>query len=157
MPPLVEDTEQTHWSLVTLGTAQRDVEVILRMNAEQFRLLYPKVRYYKLDRVQTKVDDLYKESIGFPTYAVPIEIPALIMPGPQMNLLKKYGIEEEQEAICVMNARLNDQAGIYPHTGDLMEWAEVRWETLTAVFGDYMTNTQVPLNLILTLKQAARR
>jgi len=155
--PLVEDTEQTQWGILPIGTSQRDTEVILRMNAEQFRILYPRVRYYKLDRVQTKVDQLYKESIGFPEYESPKLIPTLIMPGPQLNLLKRYGIEEEQEAIAVMNARLNAQSQIFPHTGDLLEWAEVRWEILTAVFHDYMTNTQVPLNLILTLKQAARR
>lgn len=157
MPPLVEDTEQTQWGIVPIGTSQRDTEVILRMNAEQFRLLYPRVRYFKMDRVNTKVDPLYNESIGFPKYNDPILIPALIMPGPQMNLLKRYGIEEEQEAICVTNARLNAQANVYPHMGDLIEWAEVRWEILTVVFGDYMTNTQVPLNLVLTLKQAAQR
>lgn len=155
--PLVEDTEQTQLGILPIGTSQRDTEVILRMNAEQFHVLYPKVRYYKLDRVQTKVDNLYNESIGFPKYDDPKLIPTLIMPGPQMNLLKKYGIEEEQEALAVMNARLNAESKIFPHTGDLLEWAEVQWEILTAIFNDYMTNTQVPLNLILTLKQAARR
>ena len=87
--PLVEDTEQTQLGILPIGTSQRDTEVILRMNAEQFHVLYPKVRYYKLDRIQTKVDDLYNESIGFPKYDDPKLIPTLIMPGPQMKLLKK--------------------------------------------------------------------
>jgi hypothetical protein len=49
--PLVEDTPQTNFAVTPIGSSQRDVEVMLRMNAESFRLLYPALLYKQLDRV----------------------------------------------------------------------------------------------------------
>jgi hypothetical protein len=155
--PLVEDTPQTNFAVTPIGSSQRDVEVMLRMNAESFRLLYPALLYKQLDRVETKVDPLYKEAIGDPVHKAPKSVPVLVIPDPPMKLLKKYGLETEQEAIAIMNCRLNDAAGIYPVTGDLIQYYDKWFEILTVKFEGYANNTQVPLNIILTLKNSNLR
>ncbi len=153
----IEDTPQTNFVITPIGTSQRDVEVLLKMNAEQFRLLYPAVNYRKLDRTNTKVDDLYKESVGFPIHKTAILVPTLIIYGDQKKLLKRYGIEEEHEAACVFSNRVNAEVGVEPSTGDLIEYLGIDYEILTVKFTDYITNTQVPLNLIATMKQSSLR
>jgi hypothetical protein len=164
----IEKTPQVGFVKVPFGTSRRDLEVFLRMNAEQFRKLYPEVKYFKLNRIKTKVDDLYQESLGDPIYdgipqwdgvivGRPIMVPGLLIPGPQMKLLKRYGIEIEHEAICVMCNRVNAEIGIEPVTGDRLEFLGTYWEVLKTEFVDLFINSQVPLNLVLSLKNANPR
>ncbi len=155
--PLVEDTPQTNFAVTPIGSSQRDVEAMLRMNAESFKLLYPDLLYRQLDRVETKVDSLYKEAIGNPVHKDPKSVPILVIPDPPQKLLKKYGLEEEVEAIAIMNCRLNDKAGIYPVTGDLIQYHDIWFEILTVKFEGYANNTQVPLNIICTIKNSNLR
>lgn len=153
----IQDTPQTNFVITPIGTSQRDVEVLLKMNAEQFKLLYPAVNYRQLDRENTTVDDLYKESVGFPVHKTPVLVPILIIFGDQRKLLKRYGIEEEHEAACVFSNRINAELSIEPSTGDLVEYLGINYEILTVKFTDYITNTQVPLNLLATMKQSSLR
>lgn len=155
--PLVEDTPQTNFAVTPIGSSQRDVEVMLRMNAESFRLLYPPLLYRAFDREETKMDPLYKETIGNPIHKDPKSVPILVIPEPERKLLKKYGLEEEVEAIAIMNCRLNDLAGIVPVTHDLIQYHERWFEILTVKFEGYVNNTQVPMNIICTMKNSNLR
>ena len=153
----IQDTPQTDFVITPIGTSQRDVEVLLKMNSEQFKLLYPPVNYRQLDRTNTVVDDLYAESVGEPVHKTPVLVPLLIIFGDQRKLLKRYGIEEEHEAACVFSNRINAELNIEPSTGDLIEYLGINYEILTVKFTDYITNTQVPLNLLATMKQSSLR
>lgn len=153
----IQDTPQTNYVITPIGTSQRDVEVLLKMNAEQFRILYPPVNYRQLDRTNTVVDDLYAESVGASVHKDPVLVPILLIFGDQRKLLKRYGIEEEHEAACLFSNRINAELSIEPSTGDLVEYLGINYEILTVKFTDYITNTQVPLNLIATIKQSSLR
>lgn len=155
--PLIEDTPQTGFVVSPIGSSQRDVEAILSMNAESFRFLYPTIRFKQFDGSDTVKDPLYGEVVGAVIYREPIQIPALVIPDPPMKLLKKYGLEVEQEAIAIMNCRLNEKAKVFPVERDRMEYYGIWWEILTVKYQDYFTNTQIPLNQLLTLKQANER
>lgn len=157
MEDFVNETAQTNFAILPIGTSQRDVEALIRMNAEQFGVLYPKIAYRKLDRQETKVDDLYNESIGNPVYSRAVMVPALILHGVQEKLLKRYGIEVEHQAGCLFSNRVNEAADITPQTGDLVEYLGINFEILTVKHTDYVTNTQIPLNLIATMKQVSPR
>lgn len=152
----IETTDQISPGLVPLGTADRDLETVIELNAEQFTLLYPRLKYYSMSRNSTAVDTLYNEAIAknFTDY---VELPIFLVMSPQLKLLKKYGIEEEQEAIAVLNVRLSNANDIDPMTGDLIEFLGIRFEILNVKLTDYFANTQVPLNKVATLRQINAR
>lgn len=164
----VESTPQVGYASLPIGASARDLEFILRVNEEQFRVVCPEVEYFKLNRVETKVDDLYRESIGFPVHdGIPkydgtitgngIKVPVKFQHGEQKKLLKNYGIEEEHVAIAIFCNRINMGLGIEPKTGDLVRYLDVDYEIQTVKHIDYFAHTQVPLNLIATLMQASLR
>jgi hypothetical protein len=159
------DTDQASPTILPIGTTKKAVAFAIRVNEEQYRKIYPEVNFYKLNRVETVVDDLYKEAVGDAVYdglkqtdgttvGAVEKIPALIQQGPQMKLLKRYGIEEEQEAIAVFAASMLHKRGIEVHTGDRIEFLAITWEVIKPEFTDYFANSQVPLNLVCTLKNA---
>ncbi len=149
----VERTPQVSIETIPLGQGERDVEWQLTLNAEQFKRLYPEIKYYPLNRTETYVDPVYTESKTKVFIDRPVLVPVLVVIGPQDKLLKKYGIEEEQEAVAVFCNRVNTERGIDPTTGDRMEYYAILYEVLTVKHTDYISNTQVPLNKVVTLRQ----
>lgn len=164
----VESTPQVGYASLPIGASARDLEFILRVNEEQFRVTCPEVEYFRLDREQTKVDPLYRESIGFPVHdglpqydgsitGTGIKVPVKFQHGEQKKLLKTYGIEEEHIALAIFCNRINKGLGIEPKTGDLVRYLDVDYEIQTVKHVDYFAHTQVALNLLATLIQASLR
>lgn len=164
----VESTPQVGYASLPIGASARDLEFILRVNEEQFRVVCPEVEYFKLNRVETKVDDLYRESIGFPVHdGIPkydgtitgtgIKVPVKFQHGEQKKLLKNYGIEEEHVAIAIFCNRINMSLGIEPKSGDLVRYLGVDYEIQNVKHIDYFGLTETPLNLLATLMQASLR
>jgi hypothetical protein len=149
-----ENTEQSQFGFLPLGHAKQDIEVQLKLNAEAFRLTCPEVRYIRLDRETTVVDSLYKEYVGGPKWAEPVLVPVVFQHNPAKNLLKKIGIEEEQDGIATFCVRICDELGIKPTTGDRIEYLDVPFEILSVKYIDYLQGSQVPLNLVATLKNS---
>lgn len=153
--PPIETTPQVNPDALPFGSAARDVEYILTVNAEQFHRIYPEIKFFPMSRnpTQTVVDPLYNEAIRKEFNKMhPILVPVFVAIQPQLKLLKKYGIEEEQDAIAVFNNRIDKELSIDPITGDRIEYQAILFEILTAKHVDYFTNTQVPLNKICTLR-----
>lgn len=144
-------------AITPIGSSIRDVEVIVKMNAEKFHIMFPPISYRKLSRTETVVDELYKESVGTAVHNTAIKVPALFIFGAQTKALHGYGIEEEHNAACLFSNRVNATIGIDPSTGDLLAYLGIYYEILTVKHVDYITNTQVPLNLIATIKQSQLR
>ena len=131
------------------------LEFIIRTNAEQFNLLYPKLRFFALDRSRGH-DPLYGEQPKA-RFRDPVFVPTYVQIRPEEKMLKRFGIETEQEAICVWSCRLLNDIGIDPVTGDRVEYYGISYEVLTVKLTDAMLNTQVPINKLATLKQVAVR
>lgn len=149
-----EETEQTQYGFLPLGHAKQDIEVQLQLNAEAFRLTCPEVQYIRLDRERTVVDELYNEYTGGPKYATPVLVPVMFQHNPPKNLLKKIGIEEEQDSLATFCVRINDELGIKPTTGDRLKYLDVDFEIISVKYTDYLQSSQVPMNLIATLKNS---
>lgn len=155
MPPL-EETEQAQREHPTpLAGGRRDLEWIIKVNAEQFWLLYPQLRFFQLDRAQGH-DPLYGEQPKA-RFVDPVKVPTYIQIHPQEKLLKRFGIESEQEAFAVWSCRILNDLGLDPVTGDRVEYYGITYEVLTTKLTDAMLNTQVPINKLATLKQIAVR
>lgn len=157
----VEDTEQVAPEALPFGSSKKDLEHILRVNAESFRILYPRVKYFNMDREKTQalVHPLYKESKrkvfagDVTSQKHPVEVPVLIVWQPEEKMLQRYGLEAHQGAMAVFCNRINEELGIDPVTGDLLEFLGKRFELMTVKIEDFFLNTQVALNKIATLKQ----
>lgn len=171
--PFIDGTPQTHNLEGPLGAHNSDLELQIRLHAERMAFHYPRVRYFKLDKTLTKIDDLYGEPIGSAatkgiaepvylgvattrggTHGRPSEIPVFFISGEQKKLLMAYGMESNHEALAVMSCRHCQEAGITPETGDLFEYLGIKYEVKTVKFGDYFLNTQVPLSYVATVQQS---
>jgi len=161
----IESTDQVMPEGLPLGAGKKDLEHILRVNAESFKKLYPKIRYKKLDRVQTAttVHALYKESKrkvfadDTATTVKSVLVPAFIVWQPQEKMLQRYGLEAHQGAIAVFCNRVNDELGIDPVTGDLVEYLGEEFEIMTVKLEDFLLNSQVALNKYAALKNLAKK
>lgn len=158
-----------------------EVELTKELDREAFIRHHPQVSYYELDRVTTPQDDLYGEVAvaGHALYKVPILIPLLLQFEPPKQMLKKFGIEGEQDAIAVMsNSWIEKFApALRPSPGDRISYfnqnftgsfsqvgglpdgtvthladANMMFEVLTVKHTDYFGSTQIPLHRVLTLK-----
>jgi hypothetical protein len=149
----IEITPQTQDNALPLGQSTRDLEYILTTNAEQFKRLYPELEFYPMNRTETYLDTTYGESKvkSFP-FEKPILVPVYVIIGPQEKLLRKYGIEVSQEAVAIFNNRIDLELKIDPITGDRLKYYNITFEILHVKHTDYYSNTQVPLNKIVTLR-----
>jgi hypothetical protein len=180
-PPIVVSFKGTDNLTALVGQQVTEVNLIKDLDRESFIRLYPPLAYYELDKVATPVDTLYRETQA-PVYKTPVAIPIFITLEPPKRLLKRYGLEAEQEAIGLVSAgwlerhdptlqmKTGDRIAYYdqPYTGSfpnpsglpdttVTHEATARvpnfmFEVLTAKWCDYFTNTQIPLHKILTLK-----
>lgn len=158
-----DGTDQTHDFRSPIGANNQDLELQIALFAEMLELQCPSVKYHRLNRELTKVDELYNEASkpifdGLPDengkiVGVAVEIPIQFHFDVQKKLLQRYGIESEHKALAVMSCRLMEQHGIQPMTGDLIELLGVRYEILTVKFTDYFLQTQVPIALVATIEQ----
>jgi hypothetical protein len=149
-----DTTEQVSPTSLPLADGRRDLEAVLKINEEQFHKLYPILRYYPLYRQEFWLDPLYNESKTKEFhYEKPILVPILVVVNPPLTLLRRYGIEEEQEVIAITCNRVNRKAGIDPTTGDRLQYYSITYEVLTSKYTDYFLNTQVPLNKVAVLRQ----
>lgn len=167
--------------IATVGLSVEEVNLAKQLDCESFLRLYKLLLFYELDLVQTPIHSLYRETRA-PVFKTPIPIPIFIRVDPPTSFLKKYGIEDEQDAIGMFSLGWLDKylSGYAPKTGDRIGYydqeystAYVRsggrpdqvvtqesiarvpnfsWEILTGKFGDFWGNTQIPLHLVCTLK-----
>lgn len=171
--PFIDGTPQTHGLEGPLGAHNADLELQIQLHLERMCFHYPAVRYFRLNRDLTKVDDLYGEPIGGaasggvaePIYdGVPTtkgkvhnrarSINVQFVHGDQKKLLKAYGMEGEHLALAIMSARQCRDEGLQPKTGDLFEYLGIKYEVRDVKFADYFLNTQVPLSIVATIKQS---
>jgi len=155
MPPIEETPQSVPTQDVPLAGGRQDLEFVITTNAEQFTYLYPALRFLPLDRTRDS-DPLYREKVK-PVFLDPVTIPTYVELQPQLKLLKRFGIEEEQEAIAVWSCRHLNQYKLDPKTGDRLQYFNILFELLTVKLTDYFLSTQVPLNKVATLKQVAQR
>ena len=155
MPPLEETEQAQKEHLTPLAGSRRDLEFIIRTNAESHWLIYPALRFFALDRARGH-DPLYGEQPK-PSYNTAVLVPTYVQIQPQEKLLKRFGIQEEQEAIAVWSCRVLTDLGLDPVTGDRLEYYGTHYEVLTTKLTDVFTNTQCTINKVATLKQVAVR
>lgn len=144
--------------LAIIGTQQSEYDLTLSLDAESFIHHYPPLLYHPVDFTNTVVDNLYNESSGEIIYTDPILIPILIQLNPQRRLLRKFGVETEQDAIGLLSqgwlAKYQPTLNIC--VGDRIEYFDggttFTLEVLTTKFTDYFGNTQVALHRLVTLK-----
>lgn len=155
MPP-IEETDQSQYNIIPLGGSRRDLEFVIKTNYEQFVKIYPTVKVTKINRTESRPDSLYKELIykTFDEYSYDLNIYFVFEP--PLKLLKKFGIEEEHDALAVMSNRQLNNFKISLTTGDLIQYLGVDYEILTVKLVDYFGNTQVPLNTLATVRQLAK-
>ena len=180
-PPLVVSFVGTDDQTGMVATQVYEVDLVKDLDRESFIRSYPTLAYYELDKSATIVDPLYRETRN-PSYKVSIAIPILVQLEPPKRLLKKFGIEAEQEAIALISqgwlerhaptlqVKTGDRIGYYdvPYVGSypqpsglpdahvvhepIARVPDFSFEVLTAKWCDYFANTQIPLHKVLTLK-----
>lgn len=167
--------------IATVGLSVDEINLTKQLDSESFMRLYPPLMFWELDLVATPRHALYRETRD-PVYKTPIPIPIYVKIDPPISYLKKYGLEDEQDAIAMFSLGWLDKYlnGYAPKTGDRIGYYDqayttayiqsggrpdkqvtqeaiartpnFSWEILTGKFGDFWGNSQIPLHLISTLK-----
>jgi hypothetical protein len=180
-PPILISYSGTDDQTARVGQAVVEVDLEKDLDRESFIRQYPPLAYFELDKTATQIHPLYRETRQ-PVFKDPIPIPAFIQLQPPKRMLKRFGVEAEQEAIGLLSAgwlerhapslqvKTGDRIGYYdqPYTGSFTSpggrpdtvvahetsarTPNFSFEVLTAKWCDYFTNTQIPLHKILTLK-----
>ena len=180
-PPLMLSYRGTDDQTAMIAVQTYEVDLAKDLDRESFIRLYPSLLYYELDKTSTVVDTLYRETRQ-PVYKAPVPCPIYVVPEPPKKLLKRFGLEVEQEGLALVSAgwlerhapdlqmKTGDRIGYYnnEYTGSfnrpggqsdkiVVHEPEPRvpnfsWEILTTKWGDYWGNTQIPLHKVLTLK-----
>lgn len=176
VPYIGDDT-----GVATVGLYTPEVELAKQLDAESFIRLYKPLLLYVLDLANTQVHSLYQETRN-PVYLTPILVPTYVQVEPPKRVLKKFGLETEHEAIALLSlawlekyaptvkVKTGDRFGYYNDSyttshlqpgglppKDVTQEAVPRvpnfsFEVLTTKHADYWGNTQIPLHLLLTLK-----
>ena len=180
-PPLVVSYRGTDDGTAQVAVQVVEVDLVKDLDRESFIRLYPPLAYFELDKSATVIDTLYRETRA-PVYNSPVSIPIFVKLDPPKRLLKRFGVEAEQEAIGLVSAgwlerhapalqrKTGDRIGYYDqlYVGDVpmsggrpdavvthertARQPNYSFEVLTAKWCDYFGNTQIPLHKILTLK-----
>ena len=153
---LIEETDETSIGTLPLGQSRRDLEFVIRRNAEQFHKLYPQIEVVQMNRGKSRPDPLYGETI-FKKWRESVYMPAHFQLSPPEKLLRKYGLEVENVNIVTFSNRLLNRAKLKLRTGDRMKYLGITYEVVTMKLLDYFLNTQVPINSIAVIKQIAQR
>jgi hypothetical protein len=143
----------TDSDLSTLAYSVAETSLTRDMDVEAFVLSFPWLPYERIDRVNTVVHPIYREAKN-PQYLPAVMIPTWVKVDPPLQLLRKYGIETEQDAIALMSLEWLDRhvPNFVPTAGDLLTFFEIKFEVLTSKRWDYIANTQIPLHRVFTLK-----
>jgi hypothetical protein len=144
-----------------IGLDNKDLLHAKRLSAESFEVRAPLVRIQFLDHSDpgTVIDTLYGEM----TKAAEKEklMRAHIFTQPPKQLLKKYGIDIECEAILVCSRKICDDLDYTPQIGDRVQFAEDslgrQWRVDTHKPMDFFLNTQFNLLWVCTMRQAEDR
>ena len=180
-PPLVVSFIGTDYGTAHIAVQQSETDLVKDLDRESFIRNYPPLAYFSLDKKATQIDRLYRETRN-PSYRAPVLIPIFIQLEPPKRLLKKYGLEVEQEAIGLISQGWLDRHAqdLTPKTGDRIGYFDrpyaddvsqpnglsdnvvihelqprtpnFSFEVLTVKFCDLFGNSQRPLHLITTLK-----
>lgn len=180
-PPIAIPYEGDDSGVATVGLYLEEVNLAKQLDAEAYIRQYKPLWFFELDLDLTPVDPLYRETRR-PTFKSPVPIPIFIKIDPPISFLKKYGLEDEQDAIAMFSIGWLDKYhnAYAPKTGDRIGYYDeayttaylrtggkppqdvtkesaprvpnFSWEILTGKFGDFFGNTQIPLHIISTLK-----
>lgn len=144
-----------------IGGDPKDLLHWKRLSAESFEVRAPLIRVQFLDHSDpgTVVDPLYGEM----TRAAEKEklLRAHVFTQPPKQMLKKYGIEVECDALLVLCRKICDDLDYTPQIGDRVQFAEDslgrQWRLDAIKPMDYFLNTQFNLLWVGTLRQAEDR
>lgn len=180
-PPLIVSFVGTDDQTGQIAVQQPEIDLVKDLDRESFIRNYPPLAYFELDKKATVIDPLYRETRS-PAYKQPISIPIFIMLEPSKRLLKRFGLEVEQQAIGLVSQgwldrhapslqiKAGDRIGYFdsmyvdnfPSPQGLADASVVHepqsrtpnfsFEVLTSKWCDYFANTQSPIHKILTLK-----
>jgi len=180
-PPLVVSFRGEDDGTALVAVQVEEVDLVKDLDRESFIRQYPPLAFFELDRNQTVVHTLYRETRN-PVYKSPIAIPIFVQLNPPKRLLKRFGIETVHDAIALVSAgwlerhavtlqiSTGDRIGYYDqaYTGSVPmpggapdtvvthepvdRVPNFSFEVLTAKWTDYFGNTQIPLHKLLTLK-----
>lgn len=180
-PPLIVSYYGTDNQTALVGQQQSEVDIAKDLDRESFIRHYPPLLFYSLNKQATITDKLYRETRS-PVFLSAIPIPIFIQPNPPKRMLKRFGVETEQDAIGLVSAgwlerhvtslqiKTGDRIGYYdqsynatvPRPNGLSAATVVHepsarvpnysFEILSTKWTDYFTNTQIPLHKLLILK-----
>lgn len=164
-----------------VGLYSPEIDLAMQLDSESFIRLYPSVDFRELDMDQSVVDTLYRETRQ-PSYKSSVMIPVYFKIEPPKNLLKRFGVEDEHDAVAMMSlgwlqkyqpdlrVKTGDRIGYYdqaytetsirPHNLPNKEVVRepvahvpnMQFEILNVYYGDYWGNSQRPLHLLCSLK-----
>lgn len=153
VPGLVDST------VATVGEYAPEIALTMENDRESFDRMFPAIAYYVLDKKLTTrsvSDTFYGEESD--EQAALNEVPPLMIPielkiDPPLQYLRKFGIEDIQDAIALLsigwlNANL---PSFSPKIGDRILYHQIEFRVETAKFTDYFANEQVPIHYLLTL------
>jgi hypothetical protein len=121
----VDRTEQSGPGALPLGSSSSDLELAIRMNREQFYLLYPRVKFTGIDRAKVTPHSLYQEQKFKPFYSDSVLVPCLFLFNPGESLLTRYGLEFHKGALATFSVRVLEELHIDPKEGDKIELDEI--------------------------------
>lgn len=180
-PPLVVSYRGTDDGTAQVAVQVVEVDLVKDLDRESFIRQYPPLAFFELDDATTPVDTLYRETRA-PVFKTPIPIPIFIKPDPPKRLLKRFGLEVEQAAIGLISygwlerhaptlqIKTGDRIGYYdqsftgsvPMSGGRADKVithegtprtpNYSFEVIEDMAADYFANTQIPLHLLLVLK-----
>jgi hypothetical protein len=180
-PPLVVSFIGTDYGTAHIAVQQSETDLVKDLDRESFIRNYPPLAYFSLDKKATQIDPLYRETRN-PSYKAPVLIPIFIQLEPSKRLLKKFGLEVEQEAIGLLSqgwldrhakelkVKTGDRIGYFdrPYVDDVSQPSGISdeviihelqprtpnfsFEVLTVKFCDYWASSQRPIHIITTLK-----
>lgn len=180
-PPLDIPYRGDDTGIAQVGLDPNEIELTMQLDAESFVRLYPPLEYCELDLANSVVDTLYRETRE-PVYKTPVLIPIYVTLKPLKAMLKRFGIEDEHDALCMISlgwlhknhpeirVKTGDRIGYYdkayvetslqPHglpdqvlgRETVAHDPNMQFELLTVCYGDFWGNSQRPLHLVGTLK-----
>lgn len=164
-----------------VGLYGPEITLAMQLDCESFIRLYPPVDFRELDFNTSVIDTLYRETRS-PSYKSSVMIPAYFKVSPPKNLLKRFGVEDEHDAVAMLSlgwlqkyqpdlrVKTGDRIGYYdqsytessirPHNlpnkdvvrEPVAHVPNMQFEILNVYYGDYWGNSQRPLHLMCSLK-----
>jgi hypothetical protein len=145
--------------VATVGEYQPEITLTMENDQESFDRMFPPIAYYVLDkRITTRSvsETFYGEEVdeqGALTEVPPLMIPIEIKISPPLQYLRKFGIEELQDAIALLSIGWlqANLPNFNPKIGDRILYHQIEFRVETVKFSDYFANEQVPIHYLLTL------